>query len=345
MGILNVTPDSFYDGGRFLKPDEATNQARQLADQGADILDLGAESTRPDADPVSEEEEWDRLAPVLGELLENIQIPISIDTTKSGVARRALGRGADIVNDVSGLRGDPKMAGVVKDFEAGVVLMHRRGTPKTMQSLAQYDDVVTEVIDELRQGIEAAESSGISPEQIVVDPGIGFSKTAGQNLEVINRLDEFEQIGRPILIGPSRKSFIGAVIKQEPNQGCKTGIANPKIFSSPPSGERIKVRGTSENNLNIHPHPALSLQWRERGKDYSYGLALPNQRLFGTVAACVLAFERGARIFRVHDVAHVREALLVAEGILRGRHPEATKWPKDPVRDPSSAELRSASSG
>jgi len=286
MGILNVTPDSFYDGGRFLKPDEAADQARRLADQGADLLDLGAESTRPDADPVSEEEEWNRLLPVLDEILETIRIPISIDTAKSGVARRALERGADVINDVSGLRGDLEMAGVVKDFAAGVVLMHRRGTPKTMQSLAQYDDVVTEVTQELRQGIEAAESNGISPEQIVVDPGIGFSKTAVQNLEVINRLADFERIGRPILIGPSRKSFIGAVIKQE-----------------------------------------------------------PRQRLFGTIAACVLAFERGARIFRVHDVAQVKEALLVAEGILGGRHPEATKWPKDPVRDPSSAELRSASSG
>lgn len=258
MGILNITPDSFYDGGRFLRPEQAADQARRLVDQGADLLDLGAESTRPDADPVSEEEERNRLLPVLDELSESIQIPISIDTTKPGVARRALDQGADIINDVSGLRGDPEMGHVIKDFDAGVVLMHRRGTAKTMQSFAQYEDVVTEVIAELKEGVKNAESNGISLEQIVIDPGIGFSKTADQNLELLRRLDKFEQIGRPILIGPSRKSFIGAVTEQK-----------------------------------------------------------PEQRLFGTVAACVLALERGARIFRVHDVASVKEALLVAEAILR----------------------------
>ncbi len=257
MGILNLTPDSFYDGGRFLNPEQALEQAFRLIQDGADILDLGAESTRPNAKPVSEEEELNRLLPVLDRLKGQVQVPISVDTTKSEVARHSLEHGAQIINDVSGLRQDPKLAQVVGKFGAGLVVMHRRGTPETMQLMTDYNDLVGDISRELSESIEIAESCGISSEQIVIDPGIGFSKTAEQNLELLERLSEFKRLGRPILIGPSRKSFLGTVTK-----------------------------------------------------------AAPDKRLFGTVAASVLAFERGANIFRVHDIWAVKEAILVAEAIL-----------------------------
>ncbi|OGW86593.1 MAG: dihydropteroate synthase [Omnitrophica bacterium RIFCSPHIGHO2_02_FULL_46_11] len=257
MGVLNLTPDSFYDGGRFLNPAQAVEQAFRLIQEGADILDVGAESTKPAAKPVSAEEEWHRLAPVLEALKGQVQVPISVDTTKAQVAKRALESGAQIINDVSGLRNDPKLAEVVREFDAGLVLMHRRGTPETMQLMADYRDVVEEVSRELSESMAIAEASGVSSDKIVLDPGIGFSKTADQSLELIERLAEFKRLGRPLLIGPSRKSFIGQVTKMA-----------------------------------------------------------PDRRLFGTTAACVLAFERGANIFRVHDVWAVKEAILVAGAIL-----------------------------
>ena len=262
MGILNLTPDSFYDGGRFLNPDQALEQAFRLIQDGANILDLGAESTRPGAKSVSEEEELNRLLPVLDRLKGQVQVPLSVDTTKSGVARCALEHGAHIINDVSGLRQDPELARAVGEFGAGLVLMHRRGTPETMQLMSDYNDLIGDVSCELSKSIEVAESYGVSLDQIIIDPGIGFSKTAEQNLELLEHLNEFKRLGRPILIGPSRKSFIAAVTK-----------------------------------------------------------AAPDKRLFGTVAASVLAFERGANIFRVHDVWAVREALLVAEAILNQNKP------------------------
>ena len=257
MGILNVTPDSFYDGGRFWRRDQALEQAFRLVEEGADFLDVGAESTRPGAQAISAEEELDRLLPVLEILLTEVSVPISVDTTKAAVAKRVLELGAQIINDVSGLGADSEMAEVVREFEAGLILMHRRGTPETMQSFAQYQDVTEEVTRELGAGIYFAEDKGIDPEKIVIDPGIGFAKTAEQSLELIERLNELKRFGRPIVIGPSRKSFIG------------------------------KVTNTG-----------------------------PEERLFGTVASSVLAFERGANIFRVHDVKAVREALMVAESIL-----------------------------
>lgn len=257
MGILNLTPDSFYDGGRFLNPEVALEQAFRLVQDGADILDLGAESTRPGAKPVSDWDELKRLLPVLDALKGQIQIPISVDTTKSSVARQALEHGAQIINDVSGLCQDPNVASVVKDFGAGIILMHRRGTPETMQLMTDYGDLVEDISRELSKSVAIAESYGIHQHQIVLDPGIGFSKTAEQNLEILERLSEFKRLGRPILVGPSRKSFIGAITK-----------------------------------------------------------AAPDKRLFGTVAASVLAFERGANILRVHDVWAVKEAILVADAIL-----------------------------
>lgn len=225
MGILNLTPDSFSDGGQFMSQDKALRHAEQMIREGADLLDLGAESTRPGAASVSSEEETDRLLPVLRAVREMSDIPISVDTTKPEVACEALKAGADIVNDVSALKDSGYgMAELVRDFGAGLVLMHRRGTPETMQSLTDYQDVVSEVLDELEGSIDFALQSGILLEQIVVDPGLGFAKTTEQNLEIIGEIDRFFKWGRPVLLGPSRKSFIGKVTRRKPD-GRQFGTA------------------------------------------------------------------------------------------------------------------------
>lgn len=219
MGILNVTPDSFSDGGKFLNPAQALEQAQRLQQDGADLLDLGAESTRPGAKPVSEQEELDRLLPCLEMILKNVPLPVSIDTTKPSVAEKCLEKGAHIINDVSGLKNSGEaMAAAVKKYGAGLVLMHRRGNPETMQQLAQYEDVVEDVIRELSENVEFALRCGIHPDQLVVDPGIGFAKTAEQNIEIIKNLERFNQrLGRPVLLGPSRKAFLGALTGRDTN--------------------------------------------------------------------------------------------------------------------------------
>ncbi len=210
-GILNLTPDSFYDGGQFSSGHQAVEHALRLVRDGADILDVGAESTRPGAPCVSESEELDRLMPVVTELVKSTQTPVSVDTTKSAVAEEALRAGAAIVNDVSAFQDDPRMAEVARRFEAGVILMHRRGNPRTMQNLTEYTDVVADVKKELGDRFREAVKAGISEEQIVLDPGIGLPKTADQNFEILKHISDFLTFRRPILVGPSRKSFIGAV--------------------------------------------------------------------------------------------------------------------------------------
>ena len=210
MGILNVTPDSFSDGGNSLQVGNAVKQAARLLQEGADILDLGAESTRPGAAPVSTEEELSRLVPALRKIRAEFSTLISIDTTKPEVARICLEEGADIVNDVSGLKDSgPEMAHLVADTGAGLVLMHRRGRPETMQSLADYRDVISEVYEELNESAALAMDAGVSRAQIIMDPGLGFAKTAEQSLEILRFLERFHEAGFPILLGPSRKSFIG----------------------------------------------------------------------------------------------------------------------------------------
>lgn len=216
MGILNVTPDSFSDGGEFFSKRKAVERALQMEEEGADLIDIGGESTRPGARPVSEEEELERVLPVVTELCLRTSLPISIDTTKSRVAEACLHAGAHIINDVSGLDAFHAMAPLARQFEAGLILMHRRGTPETMQRLAHYDDVVEEVFRELDQAFQETGQTGLNPEQVVLDPGIGFSKTAPHNLEILNHLDRFHSWGRPILVGPSRKSFIGNLTGKEP---------------------------------------------------------------------------------------------------------------------------------
>lgn len=218
MGVLNVTPDSFSDGGQFYSLDRAMAHAGQMIAGGADIIDIGGESTRPGSVFVSEEEELQRVIPVIEKLATQTSVPISIDTTKSSVARAALAAGAEIVNDISALRFDPLIADEAARAGAGLVLMHSRGTPKTMQQLPPVDDIISEVIGGLRESIAVAQQHGVKPESIAIDPGIGFGKTAEQNVELIAKLDQltiaFAEF--PIMIGTSRKSFIGKLLDDAP---------------------------------------------------------------------------------------------------------------------------------
>ena len=215
MGILNVTPDSFSDGGRSSDPDLAFEKAMQMEAEGADIIDIGGESTRPGAAPVSPDEEIARIIPVIERLAGALKCAISVDTWKSDVAGRALGAGAEIINDISGFTFDPQMAALVAKSGAGVVLMHTRGTPDKMQQDTGYSDLMAEITTGLRASIIKAREAGVSDQSIAIDPGIGFGKNAAGNLELIRRLDELSVFGLPILTGPSRKSFIGKVLGRE----------------------------------------------------------------------------------------------------------------------------------
>lgn len=215
MGILNLTPDSFYDGGRYAQLDSVLQRASQMIAEGADLIDVGGESSRPGAASVSEQEELDRVIPVIEAVTQRFDRPISIDTSKSVVAREAVAAGAEFVNDISGLTFDPDMAGVVADCGAGLFLMHTRGRPDQMQSDTVYDDLLHEVIAALQMGIDAAVAAGVALNKISVDPGIGFGKSVDGNLEILQRLSELQSFGRPILLGTSRKSFIGKVLGHE----------------------------------------------------------------------------------------------------------------------------------
>jgi dihydropteroate synthase len=273
MGILNVTPDSFSDGGRFLDAAAAIAQGRALVEEGADIVDVGGESTRPRAEPVSADEELARVVPVLEGFADagvSAAAQISIDTCKAPVARAAVDAGATLVNDVSALRADLDMAGVVADSGTDCCLMHMLGEPRTMQRAGgpRYNDVVDDVKAFLEERLEFAVRAGIAEQRVLLDPGIGFGKTIEHNLELLRRLDELAGIGRPIVIGTSRKSFLGAVAARATGAGESPGAQS---------------------------------------------------RLAGTIATNVLALERGAAVFRVHDVAPVRDALAVAAATLDGR--------------------------
>jgi dihydropteroate synthase len=251
MGVVNVTPDSFSDGGAFLHPQAAIAEARGMLEEGAAIVDVGGESTRPGSASVSLEDEVRRVEPVLAALAD---VPVSIDTSKAEVARHALEAGAILVNDVTALRGEPELAGVVADSDACLCLMHMLGEPRTMQDDPRYDDVVSDVRAFLEERLAFAVSEGVNEGRVWLDPGIGFGKTVEHNLELLRRLDEIVAIGRPVVIGTSRKSFLA------------------------------KLAGG-------------------RGGD---------DRVPGTIATNVLALERGATVFRVHDVAQNADALKVA---------------------------------
>jgi dihydropteroate synthase len=260
MGVVNVTPDSFSDGGRFLDAQAAVAHARQLEAEGADILDVGGESTRPGAEPVPVEEEQRRVVPVIEQLVASgSAAQISIDTMKLPVAEAAVDAGATYVNDVSAFRADPEMAALVAGRGVDCCLMHMRGEPRTMQRDPRYDDVVSDVKAFLEERLAFATAAGIAEERIQLDPGIGFGKTVAHNLELLRRLGELVALGRPVVIGTSRKSFLG----------------------------------------------------RLTGRDV-------DDRLAATIATNVLALERGASVFRVHDVGPVRDALAVAAATVRG---------------------------
>ncbi len=277
MGVLNATPDSFSDGGRFLAPSAAIAHGLMLAAEGAAIVDVGGESTRPGSGPVAQEEELHRVLPVVEGLAAALardagdasevgaECSISIDTSKSAVAAAALAAGAQIVNDVTALRGDRGMAAVVAESGAECCLVHMQGEARTMQREPRYDDVVDDVKAFLEERLRFAVSVGVSEDRVLLDPGIGFGKTPAHNLEILRRLDEIVAIGRPVVVGTSRKSFLGRIAAQA------AGLPEPV--------------GVEE-------------------------------RLPGTLATNVLAYERGARIFRVHDVAPVRDALAVAAATL-----------------------------
>ena len=268
MGVVNVTPDSFSDGGAYEDPAAAVAHAARLAEEGADILDIGGESTRPGSTGVSAVEEMRRVVPVIeGVRAAGVTTRISIDTSKAAVAEAAAAAGADYVNDVTALRGDPDMAALVAERDVDVCLMHMLGTPRTMQAEARYDDVVADVKAFLAGRIEAAAAAGIARERIEVDPGIGFAKTIDHNLELLHRLRELTELGRPLVLGTSRKSFLGAITGRE----------------------------TAE-------------------------------RMPATLATVVMGYERGAEVFRVHDVAPARDALAVAAATLL-RMPASTSAP------------------
>lgn len=225
MGVLNVTPDSFSDGGRYLDAGKAIARGFELVEEGADILDIGGESSRPGADPVSAQEEMDRVLPVIRALRRQVSVPISIDTYKARVAAAALDAGADMVNDISALNFDPEMASLAVAEKVPVVLMHMQGTPRTMQSSPHYEDVVVDVKNFLLDRIRGAADSGLDPAQILIDPGIGFGKTLAQNLALLRDLPTLAALGSPLLVGPSRKTFIGKILGVGPEDRLEGSLA------------------------------------------------------------------------------------------------------------------------
>ncbi len=229
MGILNVTPDSFSGDGIYQDVDKAVRAAEGMARDGADIIDIGGESTRPGAGPVTIEEEIKRTIPVIRRLCKIIDTPISIDTTKADVARLALENGASIINDITGMESDPMMAGVASEFNTMAVLMHIKGTPGTMQDNPVYANLIQEIKEKLQGIIEKALSKGIKKENIIIDPGIGFGKTLWHNLEILDRLSEFKELGYPVLVGPSRKSFIGKITGADPDNRIFGTLASVTI--------------------------------------------------------------------------------------------------------------------
>ncbi|NQV04532.1 MAG: dihydropteroate synthase [Candidatus Omnitrophica bacterium] len=260
MGILNVTPDSFSGDGVYQDAGGALETAERFVARGADIIDVGGESTRPGSEPVSLEEEIKRTIPVIERLAKKLRVPISVDTKKAEVAKRALDSGATIINDITGLDSDKDMRKVVARYNASVVIMHIKGSPLQMQQNPVYTNLIEEIIERLSFLVKEAESSGIRKENIIIDPGIGFGKTFEHNLEILNNLSRFKALGKPVLVGPSRKSFIGNILGVE-----------------------------------------------------------PKERLFGTLAAVAIAVENGADIIRAHDVSAIKQAVMVADAIVRSR--------------------------
>ncbi len=246
MGIINVTPDSFSDGGLHYSVDDAVERAHQMAWDGADIIDVGGESSRPGSDPVDVKEEISRVVPVITRLAQELSIPVSVDTTKSEVARAALDAGAGMINDISGLHWDLKLADLAAEYEVPVVVMHTRGRPKTMQREIHYDSLLSEIIRYLKEGVEIALASGVPEDQIIVDPGIGFGKTLENNLEIMDSLFELSVLGKPILLGASRKSFIGKVLDLDVDQRLEGTLATT-LYGIMRGADIVRVHDVKEN--------------------------------------------------------------------------------------------------
>lgn len=246
MGILNITPDSFSDGGLYFDKPAAIERSIQMVEDGADIIDIGGESTRPGSESITIEEELKRTIPVIEALAKEIKIPISIDTYKSEVARIALDAGASMVNDISGLRFDPKMSEVVSEYKVPIVIMHIKGRPKDMQQNPVYEALIPEIMDYLRCSIAIATRSEISDNKIIIDPGIGFGKTSDHNLEIINKLREFTSLEKPILIGPSRKAFIGKSLGDVPVTDRLEGTAAAVAISIMNGANMIRAHDVKE---------------------------------------------------------------------------------------------------
>ncbi|MBW4544428.1 MAG: dihydropteroate synthase [Symplocastrum torsivum CPER-KK1] len=246
MGVLNVTPDSFSDGGEFYAPTAALEQAQRLVDHGADIIDVGGQSTRPGAAQISLEEELNRVLPVVSALRSVLDVPISVDTTRASVAQQAVKAGADMVNDISGGTFDPEMLPVIAELRVPMVLMHIRGTPQTMQKLTDYEDLVGEIYEFLKQQISAAVAAGIERSHLIIDPGIGFAKTLEQNLELLRQLPKFRYLGLPILVGVSRKSFIGRILDQPDPKSRVWGTAAACCSAIAGSADILRVHDVLE---------------------------------------------------------------------------------------------------
>jgi dihydropteroate synthase len=246
MGILNVTPDSFSDGGIFFDKSAAIRQGIKMAEDGADIIDIGGESTRPGSEPVTIEEELRRTISVIEALAEEVNIPISIDTYKAEVAKRALDAGAEMVNDISGLRYDPLMPKVVAEYKVPVVIMHIKGSPKDMQKNPVYEALLPEIMDYLREGIRIAMKAGIPENNIIIDPGIGFGKRSEHNLEIIHALSEFALLEKPLLVGPSRKAFIGNILGDVPPGERFEGTAAAVAVSIFNGADIVRVHDVKE---------------------------------------------------------------------------------------------------
>lgn len=246
MGILNITPDSFSDGGMHFDKVQAIDHALRMIDDGADILDIGGESTRPGSGPVSLDEELRRTLPVIEALAGKIPVPISIDTYKAPVAVKALGAGASMVNDISGMRFDPEMPNVISRFKVPVVIMHIKGNPKNMQVNPVYEALIPEIMDYFRSSIQLAVKSGIPEHMIILDPGIGFGKTFEHNLEIINNLDQFSLLEKPLLIGPSRKAFLGKILDGLPAKERLEGTAASVAISIIKGAHIVRVHDVKE---------------------------------------------------------------------------------------------------
>ena len=246
MGVLNVTPDSFSDGGLFFDRDKAVERALEMVREGASIVDVGGESTRPGAKEISLDEELSRVIPVIESISKEIDALISIDTRKAHVAAAATRAGASIINDVSGLKHDPDMAKVVARHGATVIVMHMKGTPQDMQHDPRYGDLISEIITSLRESIDIAKRAGVEEEKIIIDPGIGFGKTVAHNLEILNRLGEFKVLGHPICIGTSRKSFIGKVLNETDTDSRLSGTIATCTIAIAKGANIIRVHDVKE---------------------------------------------------------------------------------------------------